>query len=154
MVGMAATVVAAGRFSIRQKTTIMTRSITVTTALLFGLLALTILPNTAQALPQELADKGITQEQAVIAQQLYAAHNQKVYPIEQKLAELRSELNNQDATSGANLSTVRNIYKEMAEAKTQLFTINDEFDSALVKNGINPAIFAHHDESVLGNNYR
>ncbi|MTJ92618.1 MAG: hypothetical protein F8N36_07100 [Desulfovibrio sp.] len=149
---MAATVVAAGRLIVWQITTIMSKSTTVTTTLLWGLIALVILQNTAQALPQEFADNAITQEQAVIAQHLYAAHNQNIYSIEQKLAELRSELNNQDATSGANLSTVRNIYKEMAEAKTQLFTINDEFNSALVKNGINPATFAHHDGSVLENN--
>ena len=146
MAGMAATVVAAGRFSMRQKTTLMTRSTTVITALLWGFIALVILPNTAQALPQEFAGISITQDQALIAQQLYAAHNQKIYPIKQKLTELRSELNNNNVTSGANLSTVQNIYKEMAEAKTQMFTLNDEFDSALVKNGINPAMFAHHDE--------
>ena len=68
----------------------MTKSTSVTTALLWGLLALAMLPNAAQVYAQEL--KGITQEQSVIAQQLYAAHNQKVYPLEQKLAELRSEL--------------------------------------------------------------
>ena len=123
----------------------MTKSTSVTTALLWGLLSL-VFPNTSNCYAQEL--KGVTQEQEVIAQQLYAAHNQKVYPLEQKLAQLRTELNNQDATSGANFSTVRNIYKEMAEAKTQLFSITDEFNSALVKNGINPAIFAHNDESV------
>ena len=128
----------------------MTKSTSVTTALRWGLLALAMLPNAAQVYAQEL--KGITQEQSVIAQQLYAAHNQKVYPLEQKLAELRSELNNQNATSEENLSIVRNIYKGMAEAKTQLFTINDEFNSALVKNGINPATFAHNDESVRADN--